>query len=227
MEFEQGKRLYFNPLASEGDVKDWRMEGRGKVTFADNRIHLENELDESLGDEANWVFWCPEDFPDRIMIEWEFYPIREPGLCMTFFAARGRDGSDLFDPGLPPRSGKYPEYHAGGIDALHLSYFRHKHPRERALRTCNLRKSYGFHMVAREADPLPPVEDAIPPYQIRLVKHEEAVQFVIRDLPVLEWEDDGTTYGPVYGGGKIGFRQMAPMKAAYANLSIHEAIRKG
>ena len=223
-DFKRGKCVYDNPLLSCNDILDWRLEGEANIQFDDNRLHLENKLDAELfGDDAHWVFWCPVTFSDKIIIEWDFYPIQEPGLCMIFFAATGREGEDLFDPKLPKRTGKYPEYHSGVINALHLSYFRHKHADERAFRTCNLRKSYGFHLAAVGADPLPPVEDALPPYKMSLVKYEGIVQFTINQLPVLKWEDDGREYGEIVQGGKLGFRQMAPMKAAYSNLKVYEA----
>ncbi len=227
-EFKQGECLYANRLSCEADIKDWHIEGKAKQSFSDNRLHLENELDPEIhGDNAHWVLWCPQEFPDRVCITWDFYPLKEPGLCMIFFGAKGRNGEDLFDAKLPKREGKYPEYHSGAINALHLSYFRHKWKEERAFRTCNLRKSHGFHLVAQGADPLPPAEDAVSPYKMKLIKHEEVVQFSINDLPILEWEDDGEAFGPFIQGGKIGLRQMAPMKAAYANLAVHEVFRKG
>jgi len=226
--FEKGERIYHNELAGKEDVADWKLEGSAKISTYKNNILLENELDpEVYGDDAHWVLWCPEQFSDRIMIEWEFSPIEEPGLCMIFFAANGREGQDLFDPTLTRREGKYPQYHSGEINALHLSYFRHKWADERAFRTCNLRKSHGFHLVAQAADPLPPVEDAISPYHLQLIKYDGIVQFSINDLPVLKWEDDGDQYGPILKEGKIGFRQMAPMKAAYGNLNVSHAILKG
>ncbi|MDQ0257350.1 hypothetical protein J2S74_004808 [Evansella vedderi] len=225
--FEEGECLYRNSLSNDESVKDWQLEGKAKLSFNEKRLQIENELDPDVyGDDAHWVFWCPVNFPDRISITWDFYPIREPGLCMMFFSALGRNGEDLFDPQLPKREGKYPQYHSGGINALHLSYFRHKHKDERAFRTCNLRKSYGFHLVSQGADPLPPVEDAISPYHMKLIKYDAIVQFHINDLPLLEWEDDGRAYGPILGGGKIGIRQMAPMVAAYHNLAVHRAILK-
>lgn len=226
-QFEAGDLIYQNALSSIDDVSDWRLEGQAKITEHDHKIVLENELDpEVYGDDAHWVLWCPKDIPDQVIIEWEFYPLEEPGLCMLFFAANGRAGEDLFDPSLPKRDGKYPQYHSGAINALHLSYFRHKWPDERAFRTCNLRKSYGFHLVTQAADPLPPVEDAVSPYHMKLIKYEDKVQFFINELRVLEWQDDGETYGPILEGGKIGFRQMAPMKAAYANLKVSQAVLK-
>ena len=48
----------------------------------------------------------------------------------------------------------------------------------------------------------------------------------VNDLPVLRWVDDGESYGPLLAGGKIGFRQMAPLIAEYANLQIH-TVEKG
>ena len=47
------------------------------------------------------------------------------------------------------------------------------------------------------------------------------IDFIIDDLPVFSWQDDGKEYGPVLGGGKIGFRQMAPMIGEYSNLKVY------
>jgi hypothetical protein len=181
---------------------------------------MENALDPELGQKSNFVFWCPEDFPSDIAVSWEFEPIREPGLCILFFAATGREGEDLFDPSLQERTGEYNLYHHGDINAFHISYFRRRHASERAFHTCNLRKSYGFHMTAQGADPIPSVQDIDPPYQIQLVKCGREISFSINDLPLLHWVDDGE-FGPPLKGGKIGFRQMAPLMAEYANLKVH------
>lgn len=223
--YELGDLIYRNPLSSEADVQDFRLEGEAIISFPNGRMRMENALDPSLGQKANFVFWCPEDFPADIAVTWDFWPVREPGLCILFFAAKGIHGEDLFDPRLAKRTGEYDMYHHGDINAFHISYFRRRHPTERAFHTCNLRKSYGFHMVAQGADPLPDVEDAQPPYHISLVKCGPEVSFYINDLPILYFVDDGKTYGPLLGGGKIGFRQMAPLIAEYANLQVR-AVRK-
>jgi len=224
-DFAFGEVLYDNPLASEADVAGFRMEGDAAVTFPQGRMRMENCRDPEEGQAANFVFWCPEDFPADIAVTWDFWPIREPGLCILFFSATGNQGQDVFDASLAPRAGEYNQYHSSDINALHVSYFRRKHPRERAFQVCNLRKSYGFHMVAQGADPLPSVSDALPPYAITLIKCGAEVAFYIRDLPIFRWVDDGSTYGPLLGGGKIGFRQMAPLIGEYANLKVYE-VRK-
>ncbi|MEF3302766.1 DUF1961 family protein [Paenibacillus sp. GYB003] len=213
--------IYDNPLSSAKDVERFRLEGDAAVTFPLGRMRLESTRSEEEGQKANFVFWCPVTFPADIAVEWEFWPVREPGLAILFFAATGAGGEDLFDPRLSPRSGPYEQYHHGDINALHVSYFRRKWAEERRLHTCNLRKSYGFHLVAQGADPIPGVADATGPYRVRVEKSGGAVRFSIQDVPVFAWEDDGAAYGPVLQGGKIGFRQMAPLIAEYANLKVY------
>jgi hypothetical protein len=219
MDDRPGETIYQNALARAEDIHGFRLEGQAEISFPNGRMRMENHLDPALGQKANFVFWCPEELPDDIAISWDFWPLREPGLCILFFAARGREGQDLFDPVLPPRTGEYDLYHHGAINALHVSYFRRRHPEERAFHTCNLRKSFGFHLVAQGADPLPDVEDAKSPYHILLIKRAAEVAFYINELPIFRWLDDGLTYGPLLGG-KIGFRQMAPLIAEYANLRV-------
>jgi hypothetical protein len=225
LQYALGEILYENALAGPDDIDGWRMEGDGAVSFPMGRMRMEGTRDPAEGQKANIVHWCPRDLPDNIRVSWSFWPVREPGLCILFFAARGRNGEDLFDPALAERMGPYDQYHHGDIDALHVSYFRRKHPGERAFTTCNLRKSYGFHLVARGADPIPSVPDAAGPYRVAVVKAGPHVGFSIgqgdhHDLELFHWIDDGRSTGGVLAGGKIGFRQMTPMIAEYADLTV-------
>lgn len=215
------ERIYHNPLAEASHVDGFRMEGQGLVSFPEGRLRLENGRDPEAGQAANFVFWCPEDFPGDVAVSWEFRPLREPGLAILFLAARGAAGKDLFDPALAPRTGIYDQYHHGEMDAFHISYFRRKWPEERQFHTCNLRKSYGFHLVAQGADPIPGVEDVVAPYRMLAVKQGGSISFYINELPVFSWQDDGAAYGPLLAGGRIGFRQMAPLLAEYANLQVY------
>lgn len=214
------KVLYSNPLSGPADVADWVAEGPLSMGNLGGALELSGLLDhEEFGDHAHWTFWCPEQFPDGIRISWEFFPVEEPGLAMAFLSANGHGGRDLFSAGLAPRTGHYPQYHSGDIDALHVSYFRHKYQNERAFRTCNLRKSAGFELVAQGADPLPPAEDAVDFYRMEVVKDGRRVAFSINGLPLLDWRDPSEN---VLGGGHVGFRQMAPLRAAYRNLVVEK-----
>lgn len=225
--------IHSNPLRGPADVADWVAEG--PVQFGTHEVAhndggpgsggdgtsalvLSGSLDaEEYGDHAHWTLWCPEKLPDHVRISWEFLPLEEPGLAMVFFAAAGHRGEDLFSPALAPRTGFYPQYHSGDMDALHVSYFRHKHASERAFRTCNLRKSAGFELVAQGADPLPPAGDADGFYRMEVIKDGPRVAFSINQLLLFEWTDPT---GAPLRGGYFGIRQMAPLRAAYRNLSI-------
>ncbi|HLT62865.1 MAG TPA: DUF1961 family protein [Microlunatus sp.] len=207
------------PARSAGELAGWVAEGPVALSDDGESVIL-GSADPDSDEHGHWTLWCPVELPDRVAIEWEFQPVSEPGLAMIFFAAAGTEGRDLFDPALPARDGHYPQYHSGAVRALHLSYLRHKWPEERAFRTCNVRKSPGFHLVAQAADPLPPAEDAVGFYRLRLIKDGADVRFSIDDLPVLHWTDDGTLNGGPYGGGRIGLRQMAPLVARYRGFRV-------
>lgn len=222
----RGKLIYNNPLSNESDIAGFRMEGSAKVYFENGNMRMRNMLDESLGQKSNFVFWCPENFPSDIVIEWDFRPIEEPGLAILFFSAQGTKGQDLFDETLAPRDGQYDQYHSGDINAFHVSYFRRKWDTERCFHTSNLRKSKGFHLVAQGADPIPDVSDCKESYHISVVKYKNIVKFFVDELLIFTFEDDGTTYGSLLSGGKIGFRQMAPMIGEYSNLMVYEAKKE-
>lgn len=57
---------------------------------------------------------------------------------------------------------------------------------------------------------------------MKIVKKDNRISLSVNDLKVFEYEDDGHTYGQLLGGGKVGFRQLAPMIAEYANLKVYE-----
>jgi len=208
------KLIYHNPLASPADIAGFRLEGQAQISFAGGAMEMTNSL-------ANFVLWCPGEFPGDIEITWQFSPVKEPGLCILFFAARGMDGQDLFDESLQTRGGEYPQYHSGDINCYHVAYFRRKWEDERCFHVCNLRKSRGFHLVAQGADPLPNAEDSKGFYQMKIEKKDRNVRFYIEDLLIFDYTDDGSL-GAVPGGGKIGFRQMAPLVGRYKDLKVCE-----
>lgn len=217
----EGKLIYENPLSCEGDIEGFVLEGSAQVSFPEGRLRLENALSAEEGQKANYVLWCPQDFPSDVRIEWKFLPLKEPGLAILFFAAKGRQGEDIFDSALAKRTGEYAQYHHGDINAFHVSYFRRKEPDERALHTCNLRKSYGFYLVAQGGDPIPDADECREMYRIALEKKGDTVRFLVEDVEVFRFVDDGETYGPLLSGGKIGFRQLAPMIGEYADLKVY------
>lgn len=222
--YAHGDLIYHNELSNPEALKDFCLEGQAVIHCDGGRMRLENAVDEQLGQRANYVLWCKKVFPSDILLELDFRPIREPGLAMLFFAAAGREGRNLFDPELKPRTGEYVQYHHGDINAFHLSFFRRKEKDERSFHTCNLRKSYGFHLVAQGADPIPDVEDAVDFYRLSLLKKGPEVRFAVNSLEVLTFYDDGERYGPLLGSGCIGLRQLAPMAGEYMNLNVYSVL---
>ncbi|GAA1732614.1 DUF1961 family protein [Brachybacterium phenoliresistens] len=212
--------LYRSALSGPQDLADWTLEGPAVASFPAGRLRLESAADPAEGQAANFVAWLPVEHEGDVRISYDFRPLREPGLAMIFWAARGRDGGSIHDPALPARTGEYEQYHSGAIDAYHLSYYRRMWPTERRLHTCNVRKSHGFHLVAQGADPLPAVLDVDAPYRLELTWRGGTVTFSVDGIACLSWHDDGTVGGPARRGGSIGLRQMAPLIAEYSDLRI-------
>lgn len=215
------KLIYENPLSCAEDVKNFTLEGRANITFENGKMRLENAISAEAGQKANYVFWCDKIFPDNIKITWNFKPIKEPGLAILFFAAKGINGKDIFDESIAKRTGEYPLYHHGDINAFHVSYFRRKEPDERAFHTCNLRKSYGFYLVTQGADPIPDAADCTMDYRLTVIKTTDKVEFYVNDLLTFSFTDDGKTYGDFLRDGRIGFRQLAPMIGEYSDLKVY------
>jgi hypothetical protein len=223
--FIEREVLYQNPLSQTADIAEWVMEGDGAVSFPTGKMRQESLRPREAGQAGNIVHWCPVTFPDHISISWDFQPLREPGLAILFFSALGLNGEDILRANLAKRNGPYEQYHHGDFNALHVSYFR-RNPQENEFQTCNLRKSFGFHLVTQGADPLPSVDFALNPYRIKVIKSGAHVSFHMRykeeSITIFSWEDDGTSYGPILGEGKIGFRQMTPLIAEYSNLVVRK-----
>lgn len=214
--------IYENLFAKKEDIEDFVLEGKADITFENGCMRMKNALEAGLGQMANFVLWCPKEFPKDIRVEWEFRPLSDVGLCILFFAAAGKGNRDLFDPSLAERTGEYPQYHSGDINAFHVSYFRRKEPEERVFHTCNLRKSCGFYLVAQGADPIPGVEDVVDFYRLAVIKKENRIEFTINEMSIFTYMDDGITCGALLDGGKIGFRQLAPLTAEYRNLRVYQ-----
>lgn len=215
------KLIYENPLSNKDDIKDFILEGKADISFFDGVMRLENNLSAKEAQKAGFVLWCPMVFPADVSIEWEFRPIKEPGCAQMFFAAKPKEGpGSIFGRDIQERNGEYEEYHSGDLNAFHISYFRRREPSERYFHTCNLRKSYGCHLVAQGADPIPDASGDAEWYRITITKRGSRVYLHINELQILEYIDDGITYGNLLTGGNIGLRQVGPMAAEYRNLKV-------
>jgi len=211
-----GELLYESALDKASDMHGWIMEGPGLAESDNGWMHL--KAAQARGENGHIVYWCPRDFPDRFVAEWEMQVLSEEGLCITFFAAEGRKGEDILSPTLPKRTGIFKQYTQGAINCYHISYFANT-PSAPGRITSNMRKNSGFHVVANGPPGIEPGSKSV--HAVRLIKDAAHVQLQVDGKVIIDFEDDGRRYGPVLHGGKIGFRQMEWTLARYRDFRVH------
>lgn len=165
------------------------------------------------------TFWCDKDFPSDMVVQWEMRPVpKERSLAILYFSAIGKNGEDIFDPELAERAGEFHLYHSGDIDNYHISFWSGNRP------TSNLRKNRGFYLVQNGPQGIPVDSDQV--HKVTLVKQGGAIQLAVDDRLVIDYVDDGESFGPVHGEGKIGFRQVRWTDAFYRNLRVYKLPSK-
>ena len=216
-----GQPLYESALDSPESVDGWVMEGPGLTSFEEGWMEVASKKPDSLLKDGHIVYWCPEDFPESFVAEWEVQIESEDGLCIVFFAASGAQGEDLFDPGLPKRTGIFKQYTQGAISCYHISYYANT-PSAQGRITSNMRKNSGFYLVSNGPPGIAPGSKEA--HTVCLIKDKGHVQMQIDGNTVIDFIDDGERYGPVHGAGKIGFRQMQWTVARYRDLRVHALL---
>ena len=216
--YSKGKLVYSNSMASAKKIKDWVMEGPGKVECKAGWMHMF-----SPEEEGHHVLWCPVDFPKNFVAEWEAQDQElDAGLCIVFFAAKGLQGQSIFDTLLPKRTtGVFTNYTKGAMNNYHISYYangKDNPQREYA----NLRKNKGFNLVLTGEMGIPVTSTAV--HKVTLVKQEGLINMFIDGRKIIDWTDDGVKYGKILEDGKIGFRQMQWTHFAYRNFKVWEGL---
>lgn len=210
---EKGALLYHNAFASEGDVKGWVMEGPGKLRFKEGWMEM-------YSPDRQWdhVFWCPKDFPESFIAEWTLQNLdTSQGLVIVFFAAKGSGGRDIFDAGMPKRDGTFKYYNKGEIGCYHISYYSNN-PKLPDRGDSHLRKDpMNVILQTGEAGVATRSTEV---HRARLVKDGPHIVMYMDDRKIIDVTDDGKQYGPAYGGGKIGFRQMRWTDFRYRDFSV-------
>lgn len=212
----RGNLVYQNNLTRSDDIEGWVMEGPGVTEFRDGWMEMYSPEKEN-----HHVLWCPEDFSDRFIVEWEAQNLdSDAGLCILFFAAQAMDGRDLFDPSLPKRDGTFSDYTKGEVGSYHISYYANT-PSRPDRGKAHLRKNNGFNLVQEGGEGIPAESTAI--HQMRLIKDGARIRFFVDDRKVLDWTDTASNEPrPHYESGKIGFRQMQWTHFRYRNFRVWE-----
>lgn len=210
----RGKLLYESLLDRPESVEGWVGEGPVDLRFEGGHM-----LMRSVDFKQNIVFWCPEDFPESFVAEWEFNPLSHYGLAIVFFAATGENGEDIFAPSLPKRDGNFGHYIKGAITSYHISYFANIENFQMGRVDSNMRKNNKFYRVGGGPIAIPPGTTGW--QHIRLVKDGNHIQLSANGRVSVDWtDDDPERYGPPHDGGKIGLRQMMPTIGAYRNFRV-------
>jgi hypothetical protein len=199
--------------------KDWVFEGAGKAWTEGGRLHIESL--KPAEPDGHVVLWNTRVFPADFLLEFGMSPEdSNKGLNIVFFAARPKDGGGIFDLGLPRREGNFRNYHSGALNNYHVSYWACDAvggPR----RTANLRKNFGFYLPACGNDNI--AGQGPGPYLVRFLKVGGKIRVETCGRLSISFDDDGTAYGPIWGDGFIGLRQMAHThRASYTHFKVWE-----
>lgn len=216
----EGKKreLIYENSFTEASTKNWVKEGPMVLEFSEKGVQMASELAE-YRDRGQVVWWCDEEFPRNFIAEWEYQPISERGLCIVFFAASGLQGESIFSPELASREdGAFPKYHSGDINCYHISYYANT-PETPGRLTSNLRKNKGFYLVASGPPGIP--AESHEWHKLTLMKSGNQIRFAVDGRTIIDFTDDGATFGRVLGSGKIGFRQMQWSVGNYRNFRVY------
>ncbi len=209
----KGELLYQSKMDSSESVKDWVMEGPGEIAFEDGWMRMW-----SPNEEWQHVFWAPEHFPESFVAQWEMQNLNiEAGLTIVFFAATGPNGEDVMDASLPERDGTFKFYNNDVLNNYHISYYAHN-PEAARLGVTRLRKNTGKHLVSE--GPTGIKHDSTDIHKITLVKNRDHIVFYVDDREIINWVDDGSVNGKVYGAGRIALRQMEWSVFRYRNFKV-------
>lgn len=214
----KGKLLYSNNLSTTAQVADWRMEGPAKIEFNKGWMQMY-----SPDEQGHHVLWCPQDFPDAFIAQWQVQNLKfDAGLVIVFLAATGVKDEDIFDPTLPLRDGTFTQYTLGAIKSYHISYYANAaHNPNRA--HANLRKNNTFSLLQEGAQGIPTLSTV--PHTVTLIKDGAHIQMFIEQRKIIDYLDNQAVIaevdtGPALGAGKMGFRQMQWTKFQYRNFKV-------
>lgn len=210
---EKGELLYANTLSARSIMNNWVMEGPGTLQFKKGWMEMF-----SPGGKWDHVLWCPQKFPASFIAEWEVQNLHtEEGLLITFFAATGDKGQSIFDPGMPARDGTFKYYNRGRINCYHISYYANN-PKLPDRGDSHLRKDPAFALLQTGKEGIPTKSAAV--HHIALIKDKAHIMMLVDGRKIVDYLDDGKTFGPVYQSGWIGFRQMRWSHCRYKDFKV-------
>jgi len=207
--------IYEDTFDRPDALANWRFEGPGRAWIQDGKMLMTSHKPSSG---AHIVNWNKRDFPKSLLCEWDFRRTVNSGLTIVFFCAKGVNGDDIFAPSIAPRTGVFRQYILGDINSYHISYYACGRA------STNMRKNSAFYLTAIGKDRVTP-EPVDKWHRITILKHGNKVRLAVNGVLCLAFDDDGKTYKPVWGEGKIGLRQMAHTHTGmYDNFRVYRIV---
>jgi len=204
----------------------WIAEGRGGVDVRDGKLRVSPVPFDKSGQQikteprSHMVVWNSTIFPADFLTEFEMNANGSTnGLTIVFFCAAGKNGEDIFDLSLPPRSADYKNYHSGAIANYSDAYWSRNTGDEAA--TNRLRKNPGFALVAQGRSLTTGSTETT--HHVRILKYGPHIEIEIDSRVVVKWNDTGTGLG----AGRIGFRSMEGVSLiTYDNFKVWMLSKK-
>lgn len=221
IENRKGKLIYSNQLDKEGSAENWIIEGPAQITFESESMIMEStHRNPTGGSEGHFNVWCPVDFPDSFIAEWEYQQLSDKGISLFFFSAEGKNGEDVFDTALVKRDGHFQPYVNGDINNYWIvTYSNNRNMRVTNMARCYLAKSSKSSILSIGKLGIEPGDRKF--HKFRLIKDGAHIQFQVDGEVCLDFTDPGNErWGSVLSGGKFSFRQMAVTIAAYKNFNV-------
>ncbi|MCD6365007.1 MAG: DUF1961 family protein, partial [Planctomycetes bacterium] len=194
----------------DSDLSNWRAEGQNLVEVTGGRLHVKT----ARGAEGQFV-WLTKDLPADFRVEYDLTPASASGFFLIFFCARGVDGEDILSDKLfrqYKRLRDFKKYTIGPVNCYHISYRRNRQA------NCNLRKNTGKKLLKQSRlDALLPEGRTA---HIMLTKQDGRIRLVVDGREFMDYTDNGTSSGEVYGPGKIGLRQVYDSEGYYDNFKV-------
>jgi hypothetical protein len=217
----RGDLIFQTEMSEAESMEGWVLEGPGIIEYKEGKMIMYSEFPDIPGSgKGHFNFWCPQDFPDNFVIEWDFELLDPHGCAVLQFSAKGVNGEDLLDPSLAPRDGKFGQYTSGDINSYLLTYFFNRQVIQTARPYLNLFKNIGNYEIAHGPATIDP--DSKEFHHLQLIKNGDHIQFLVDGKLVINYHDnDLKRWGsPALKDGKIGFRQMAGTMVGYKNFKV-------
>jgi hypothetical protein len=194
-------------------LEEW--DGKVKVDLKDGQLHMTTDSKINGG-----MVWCKKEVPENFIFEFDVTPLSQSGFFLLFFNTQGPNGKDILSPELfdnvPEDVTKFENCifykYTRILNGYHMSYRRNESA------TCNFRKNAGLILLKQQKlDKIMPKDQTM---HVELYKKGGHMKLTVDGMVFMDHVDDGKAHGPVWTGGRVGFRQVYESDGLYDNIRM-------